>query len=186
MSDHPRIRGEHGRLHERRQDGTGSSPHTRGARTRGSTSTGAGRIIPAYAGSTAVTTPPSRDRPDHPRIRGEHVRRQKNDPAWHGSSPHTRGAPRLCPWRCPGGWDHPRIRGEHEPPVRASGVEGGSSPHTRGARFFTIILRFFERIIPAYAGSTVRVTPAGPAAADHPRIRGEHTWKSLQYQGSPP
>ena len=42
----------------------------------------------------------------------------------------------------------------------------GSSPHTRGAQ---------------PVDKSVHITPP-----DHPRIRGEHTWKSLQYQGSPP
>ena len=41
-------------------------------------------------------------------------------------------------------------------------------------------------IIPAYAGSTESGPTLVLAARDHPRIRGEHTWKSLQYQGSPP
>ena len=65
-------------------------------------------------------------------------------------------------------------------------IQGGSSPHTRGAllveRFFGGILR----IIPAYAGSTGASCVAEIGGRDHPRIRGEHTWESLQYQGSPP
>ena len=41
-------------------------------------------------------------------------------------------------------------------------------------------------IIPAYAGSTKAFDKHMARLEDHPRIRGEHTWKSLQYQGSPP
>ena len=52
VSDHPRIRGEHGAgivLSKRR---VGSSPHTRGAPTRRHLQRADRRIIPAYAGST--------------------------------------------------------------------------------------------------------------------------------------
>ena len=97
-----------------RQMRTGSSPHTRGARTtrslcgvlsrdhpriRGEHSTPCAAhqrclgIIPAYAGSTDLL--------------------KLDTGLREGSSPHTRGAP------IPGfegrysAWDHPRIRGEH-------------------------------------------------------------------------
>ena len=52
--DHPRIRGEHDG--EGPVDGVqgGSSPHTRGARSRRSVCDDRRRIIPAYAGSTIV------------------------------------------------------------------------------------------------------------------------------------
>ena len=51
-ADHPRIRGEHGIDILGRRVAKGSSPHTRGARDDVALSGGAGRIIPAYAGST--------------------------------------------------------------------------------------------------------------------------------------
>ena len=50
----------------------------------------------------------------------------------------------------------------------------GSSPHTRGARYREIGFETIDRIIPAYAGSTLPLTVARGAAQDHPRIRGEH------------
>ena len=82
--------------------------------------------------------------------------------------------------------DHPRIRGEHVFVGRERNHRDGSSPHTRGAPLAILEGSISQRIIPAYAGSTFsRIFPALPKA-DHPRIRGEHTWKSLQYQGSPP
>ena len=71
-ADHPRIRGEHADPGSRTLYLEGSSPHTRGALRRRRPSSGPGRIIPAYAGSTPAPTshfPPNRD---HPRIRGEH------------------------------------------------------------------------------------------------------------------
>ena len=58
-ADHPRIRGEHGSWTPSTGPSPGSSPHTRGARSAPSTSTGCLRIIPAYAGSTATRTPAS-------------------------------------------------------------------------------------------------------------------------------
>ena len=54
--DHPRIRGEHGTIWSAMNPVTGSSPHTRGARRTGTPSRPRGRIIPAYAGSTAKST----------------------------------------------------------------------------------------------------------------------------------
>ena len=70
------------------------------------------------------------------------------------------------------------------------GVEGeqvpGSSPHTRGALDQMVVAELEPRIIPAYAGSTSAAALESGSREDHPRIRGEHTWKSLQYQGSPP
>ena len=72
-ADHPRIRGEHPHHVVGAEVETGSSPHTRGALDdRGEGSEG-GRIIPAYAGSTAYNTSRRRSRWDHPRIRGEHL-----------------------------------------------------------------------------------------------------------------
>ena len=51
-ADHPRIRGEHRRQGLIVGQGTGSSPHTRGAPIRKMTTSASTRIIPAYAGST--------------------------------------------------------------------------------------------------------------------------------------
>ena len=72
--DHPRIRGVHemtwGTPWERR----GSSPHTRGARTRPMSTNTDRRIIPAYAGCTIPSGWPCLYHTDHPRIRGVHYR----------------------------------------------------------------------------------------------------------------
>ncbi len=50
--DHPRIRGEHGRVAEFEARARGSSPHTRGARDAELAQAEPVGIIPAYAGST--------------------------------------------------------------------------------------------------------------------------------------
>ena len=126
-----------------------------------------------------------------------------------GSSPHTRGAPiqvaavegacgiipayagstqvaakmrLIMP-------DHPRIRGEHRLASEMQVTSPGSSPHTRGARVAQSIQAIQARIIPAYAGSTPDFRRGLPEAADHPRIRGEHTGcpsTSWRWKGSSP
>ena len=131
---------------------------------------------------------------DHPRIRGEHSTRW-SPPSWNpGSSPHTRGAhfevvvdpiqlgiipayagstpaTRPAPRRCE---DHPRIRGEHGKASFSDGLPSGSSPQTRGAPPPTQVGVETTGIIPAYAGSTFAGLPGKIVKADHPRIRGEH------------
>ena len=82
------------------------------------------------------------------------------------------------PFGVPGG-DHPRIRGEHPQKEAGRRHAVGSSPHTRGAQLpqFTVLIG--PRIIPAYAGSTPLLSVGGLGRKDHPRIRGEHSNKSL-------
>ena len=111
-----------------------------------------------------------------------------------GSSPHTRGAPletgeRVRPRgiipayagstsiRAPpiaSHRDHPRIRGEHQFDLARDAELVGSSPHTRGAQYFPQGGCQAIRIIPAYAGSTIRARWRTGRRWDHPRIRGEH------------
>ena len=55
--DHPRIRGEHASTHSSVCGSRGSSPHTRGARVDAVDVALTDRIIPAYAGSTDMTSP---------------------------------------------------------------------------------------------------------------------------------
>ena len=184
----------------------GSSPHTRGARVEGPARAFRTRIIPAYAGSTSFIPPVATRVPDHPRIRGEHAGEGFDRRCLLGSSPHTRGAPRLL-GRSPDKRriipayagstptsrtpairhsDHPRIRGEHPATTFNTETNRGSSPHTRGALHLMGLDGEGYGIIPAYAGSTQAFGYPQATQKDHPRIRGEHTWKSLQYQGSPP
>jgi len=90
-SVHPRIRGEHA---ERRCSGSchsGSSPHTRGTRSRSRFRVRHRRFIPAYAGNTSPFRADVIKPPVHPRIRGEHMPRRSLGRPIRGSSPHTRG-----------------------------------------------------------------------------------------------
>ena len=196
ISDHPRIRGEHAAPAGSWSTTEGSSPHTRGAPGFGSSWRRVRGIIPAYAGSTRWPRAPAGTDPDHPRIRGEHLKSSRKGPFHGGSSPHTRGA--LGPPSQPAGRrriipayagstsclavapilsaDHPRIRGEH------SGVSWivkngtGSSPHTRGAHRRHRHRHPRRGIIPAYAGSTSSYPTCELPRTDHPRIRGEHRY----------
>ena len=172
--DHPRIRGEHGLRVLPLRAQYGSSPHTRGARGQRLQLHPAGRIIPAYAGSTGSAPTTSPGRPDHPRIRGEHVFSMRIEVRLRGSSPHTRGArvfdedrgqvegiipayagsTSLVMRSCCLGRDHPRIRGEHPSTIGLTVGCMGSSPHTRGAHGGRSAGRRVRGIIPAYAGST--------------------------------
>ena len=174
MADHPRIRGEHIKISVTADTKKGSSPHTRGAPLDVQAGLTRGGIIPAYAGSTSTMPGMRPVRPDHPRIRGEHLSVPGAFPLLYGSSPHTRGAhvggrrrrrvKRIIPAYAGSTVsmtcspivreDHPRIRGEHV--------------------ILTVAAAPDARIIPAYAGSTCRTEWARNYSRDHPRIRGEH------------
>ena len=153
----------------------GSSPHTRGALSTANSCAGRARIIPAYAGSTLSGDRVRDDRQDHPRIRGEHKSTRNTDstspwiiPAYAGST-YWRWAVFLTQR------DHPSIRGEHITRAGRLRPPRGSSPHTRGALLRRVLMTAANRIIPAYAGSTLHRCRLHRARQDHPRIRGEHT-----------
>ena len=70
--------------------------------------------------------------------------------------------------------DHPRIRGEHTKSLPQQLVQWGSSPHSRGTLAGLAETAAGFRIIPAFAGNTLRRIRKGFVPGDHPRIRGEH------------
>ena len=72
IEDHPRLRGEHGMSVSNNARSQGSSPPARGALPALSLLELLRRIIPACAGSTAMSRISSASSPDHPRLRGEH------------------------------------------------------------------------------------------------------------------
>ena len=88
---HPRIRGERNIAKQIDTDPGGSSPHTRGTRSRRAAPLWRNRFIPAYAGNAARSRRPSTCPPVHPRIRGERAMFSLVKPVYCGSSPHTRG-----------------------------------------------------------------------------------------------
>ena len=192
--DHPRVRGEH--LVEVENEGghKGSSPHARGAHSRSRRGRSPPGIIPACAGSTPRRWPRAVPWQDHPRMRGEHPTSTTSTTTASGSSPHARGARRRPRFRgtrdriipaCAGStdfssdwgmrcWDHPRMRGEHRHHRRPRQSRRGSSPHARGAQGSNGREATNPGIIPACAGSTLKIVGFICHSRDHPRMRGEH------------
>ena len=173
MRDHPRIRGEHVQMNRAIADGSGSSPHTRGAPLEACERIRPRGIIPAYAGSTSRKPPGRGRRWDHPRIRGEHHKPLHVDRAHQGSSPHTRGAPDSASTTSDSSRIIPAYAGSTFQTFMADIAERGSSPHTRGALAPGDHVGVGSGIIPAYAGSTQPVhDPGRPADGSSPHTRG--------------
>ncbi len=174
VTDHPRFRGEHLAWRVEQRGARGSSPLSRGARTRDAIYVAVARIIPAFAGSTTRRARTSYGAADHPRFRGEHSSLLMASSKQGGSSPLSRGAlaelsrslghrriipafagststrpPRSSPRR-----DHPRFRGEHDAVRTTAPVRPGSSPLSRGAPVDRVLTVAGPGIIPAFAGST--------------------------------
>ena len=132
----------------------GSSPLTRGKPHFGDFAAKAGRLIPAHAGKTYQPGPPRSLPRAHPRSRGENPPSHRTCTTGPGSSPLTRGKPRIAGHRhCGRGLipahagktflscapsnvprAHPRSRGENGKDVDDEVGDGGSSPLTRGKR----------------------------------------------------
>ena len=174
VAAHPRSRGENDVRDDDNRPFLGSSPLTRGKRSR---PTRAGR------GTSA-----------HPRSRGENGAPGDEADVEKGSSPLTRGKPppgqrrphgrglipahagktslsRLIP-SLP--WAHPRSRGENDLIRKKGTTIWGSSPLTRGKPRRWGGVGDLRRLIPAHAGKTVRAGVSGSGAAAHPRSRGEN------------
>ena len=94
--DHPRMCGEHSSGRHELCNGSGSSPHVRGARRFYSSRWQAMGIIPACAGSTRKRQAHGTCRGDHPRMCGEHFWLIVCRVPFPGSSPHVRGARQGC------------------------------------------------------------------------------------------
>ena len=108
---HPRSRGENAQPGEARAAAAGSSPLTRGKRSRGRFRLRRRRLIPAHAGKTTYWA--------------------LSQHGIDGSSPLTRGNPPLfgCDSECGA---HPRSRGENLGAGAGFSSAFGSSPLTRG------------------------------------------------------
>ena len=90
--DHPRMCGEHPLPLSVPSVVTGSSPHVRGAPPTALSFGTDGGIIPACAGSTALSDSRRKISRDHPRMCGEHPMFLAMSGRMLGSSPHVRGA----------------------------------------------------------------------------------------------
>ena len=176
MGDHPRLRGEHQVEPVLLRRPAGSSPPTRGTLFITEGDMYRLRIIPAYAGNTPSDRRWHTGFRDHPRLRGEHAGSQFSGLSFTGSSPPTRGTRLGSPHT---GWlpgiipayagntggppqtmrclrDHPRLRGEHSNGISCNALLLGSSPPTRGTPRDGADDLVACRIIPAYAGNTIR------------------------------
>ena len=151
-------------------------------------------IIPAYAGSTGSLRFYLVSLKDHPRVCGEHFSWDQTDITTVGSSPRMRGARLLrpsgaCFWRIIPAYagstfeeccmshsrrDHPRVCGEHHAFRHRISLNKGSSPRMRGAPSPALGFSCLIRIIPAYAGSTIKMNKFAIFDKDHPRVCGEH------------
>ena len=171
---HPRSRGENVEGGHFRPFRWGSSPLTRGKRSRLWKWCRRRRLIPAHAGKTTrEVTEPARRRA-HPRSRGENTLTSTGTSVKAGSSPLTRGKPwnglddngnpGLIPAHAGkttgqtavrgGDWAHPRSRGENVLQCRRTSRLQGSSPLTRGKLHDARQERHRPRLIPAHAGKT--------------------------------
>ena len=131
---------------------------------------------------------------DHPRSRGEYLRRCQPAHFSRGSSPLSRGIlggehggagqPRIIPALAGNTSpahraknpcrDHPRSRGEYDAEQVGDVGGEGSSPLSRGIPTNTTDRAVSARIIPALAGNTPSRDAATDFDADHPRSRGEY------------
>ena len=191
---HPRSRGENLASEGESAQDAGSPPLTRGKRQQAGLTLDVLGLIPAHAGKTTSSSASPTTRRAHPRSRGENTSWTRRPAGATGSSPLTRGKPRL--WvgtRARGrlipahagktttstrdtkrSRAHPRSRGENRMgQVRAaSGV--GSSPLTRGKPIRKARSGRFEGLIPAHAGKTADGERIEIHDGAHPRSRGEN------------
>ena len=191
---HPRRRGEHVRSRSCAGYSPGSSPQTRGTPADNDAMASRRRLIPADAGNTHGAATCRRPQSAHPRRRGEHAGGTGTGSRLGGSSPQTRGTPRIEPGRRlrsrlipadagnthdappedPRQPAHPRRRGEHRAGAETMDRDRGSSPQTRGTREAAATPRVVRRLIPAGAGNTWRKLAGKCPQPAHPRRRGEH------------
>ena len=194
LRDHPRMCGEHFGDNVAGWARAGSSPHVRGAHAGAPVEFAGLGIIPACAGSTDCPTRHEACSRDHPRMCGEHAVKVWRLHLFLGSSPHVRGAPFICSLSssisgiipaCAGSTstgvgaacpdrDHPRMCGEHINITTTVVIIKGSSPHVRGALMHRCDIQGRDGIIPACAGSTMRLARPVTRYWDHPRMCGEH------------
>ena len=191
---HPRSRGENMASLLKKAPAIGSSPLTRGKPNSSRQRLVAAGLIPAHAGKTGWILICVSSGRAHPRSRGENHAAFLMYSYTVGSSPLTRGKPRvkarevkrgrLIPahagktkcWCLPGGrlWAHPRSRGENQLTQLVKAWVTGSSPLTRGKRYRGRHCKAQGRLIPAHAGKTYRARRHGWYPAAHPRSRGEN------------
>ena len=151
---HPRSRGENTVPSPSVPPEAGSSPLTRGKLGDLHPGRSVRRLIPAHAGKTRLWSGATRTWPAHPRSRGENHRLDKPRLAQAGSSPLTRGKPRLSSPAPSPSRLIPAHAGKTQIVTTLVTTLVGSSPLTRGKRCTRSHTGFPQRLIPAHAGKT--------------------------------
>ena len=191
---HPRVGRENAVLGATGTGADGSSPRGRGKPPVVRVDARQRRLIPAWAGKTAVCMASMRRDPAHPRVGGENSVSPPTRRSQRGSSPRGRGklggvagvetACRLIPaWAgktsrtcsragCHGA--HPRVGGENWSFQRSRVTKGGSSPRGRGKLEEARADLAQAGLIPAWAGKTTASPGANAARPAHPRVGGEN------------
>ena len=173
--DHPRLRGEYGDMSCNPQVVMGTPPLARGILNCHLQIFLINGITPACAGNTWQGDKVQPTTKDHPRLRGEYIKRGKIFSDGLGSPPLARGIP-WCQIRrhfmtgitpaCAGNtrfitkirrvaWDHPRLRGEYGKVLLVRQLSIGSPPLARGIPLNSSSNACTCGITPACAGNTV-------------------------------
>ena len=153
--DHPRLRGEYGRLPVPLIVPVGSPPLARGIRIQEDAMVKATRITPACAGNTGRTDSLAQG------LRITHA---------------CAGNTSSCTFPSRPDEDHPRLRGEYPSNLRGQKCRRGSPPLARGIPVSNVKLVRCDGITPACAGNTLPSTCQLYPNRDHPRLRGEYTF----------
>ena len=172
----------------------GSSPRGRGKPFQAHPRTPIQRLIPAWAGKTALSALTCAVGSAHPRVGGENPVASGLRRTTFGSSPRGRGKRRRHRRR--GGarglipaWAgktskqprehnqplaHPRVGGENRPSATAARKPSGSSPRGRGKPGCPPDVWYRPGLIPAWAGKTRHERAAQESGGAHPRVGGEN------------
>ncbi len=193
---HPRRRGERNFALTTGMNVPGSSPQARGTADPEQRHHPVCRFIPAGAGNGQHNRNNNREKPVHPRRRGERQGKTLTPNKNRGSSPQARGTvfirhhfsgrKRFIPAGAGNGESghcrrsgvpvHPRRRGERSTCQWARVYSSGSSPQARGTGMTGCERMAERRFIPAGAGNGLAAHPGRTGTAVHPRRRGEREW----------
>ena len=128
---HPRSRGENTEAHRASRPPTGSSPLTRGKLPGARARFWQWGLIPAHAGKTGRRASADQSKAAHPRSRGENYGVEIELSQGYGSSPLTRGKPKLAAVRVRERRLIPAHAGKTRVVVRRAG-QVGAHPRSRG------------------------------------------------------
>ena len=191
---HPRMRGDHVRLHLGADGLQGPPPHARGSLWQHDPYQPIGGPTPACAGITGACGGPRSSTGAHPRMRGDHNARWSSWSRITGPPPHARGSPapaassstpaRPTPacagitadvrGRARAHQAHPRMRGDHARIAEIAPEGTGPPPHARGSPRQSGSPARRTRPTPACAGITNAWCSCRTRMTAHPRMRGDH------------